>query len=159
MRLAMKLLAPVLFWIAYGLFRSPLGRRSRRCHAGIMKLFRLAAESGDRRALSMYGHLLHFRGEGVASRIQGAIYLERAAEQGEPKALYQMGCIHENGYEHHFAVDAPRALEAYRRAAEAGHPLAIRRMLEICRDGGLGMAPDADQLKYWQSRQSTPGRG
>lgn len=156
MRLVMKLLAPLLFWVAYGLFRSPIGRRSKRCHDGIMKLFRIAAESGHKRALSVYGHLLHFRGEDSASRIQGALYLQRAAEQGEPKALYQMGRIHEQGYEHHFAVDEAKALDAYRRAAEAGHPLAIKRMLELCRDGGLGMAPDDAQLRHWQARQHRP---
>ena len=135
MRLLMKLLSPLVFWVGYGLFRSPFLRRSRSRHNWAMKVLRFAADNGHRRALSVYGHLLHFRGEGVANRIQGAIYLQRAAEMGDSKALYQMGRIHENGYEHHFPVDPAKALEAYRQAAELGHPLAIRRMEQLDESG------------------------
>jgi TPR repeat protein len=156
MRLVMKLLAPLLFWFAYALFRSPVARRSKRAHDWIMKLFRIAAEGGSRRALSVYGHLLHFRGEGVSNRIQGAIYLQRAADKGDLKALYQMGRIHEQGYQHQFPPAPEKALEAYRRAAEAGHPLAVKRMVELYRDGGLGVTPDAQQMARWQERQPAP---
>ncbi|MBV1790083.1 sel1 repeat family protein [Marinobacterium sp. D7] len=160
MRLVMKLLAPLLFWIAYGLFRSRVWRGSRRRHTLAMKLFRLAADNGNRRALSVYGHLLHFRGEGVANRIQGAIYLQRAAEKGDVKALYQMGRIHEQGFEHHFGIEPAQAVQAYRRAAELGHPLAVKRMVELCREGGLGLSPDAEQLTYWQQKQAVfPSNG
>lgn len=160
MRLLMKLLAPLLFWIAYALFRSPILKGSRKRHALAMKIFRLSADNGNRRALSIYGHLLHFRGEGVANRVQGAIYLQRAADKGDMKALFQMGRIHEQGFELQFPVAPERALKAYRRAAELGHPLAIKRMVEIYRDGGLGEVADAGQLGYWQQRlPELPARG
>ena len=48
MRLLLRV-APVLFWLAYGLFRSRLFRSSRLRHRLAMKLFRLAAEQGHRR--------------------------------------------------------------------------------------------------------------
>ena len=157
MRLLMKLLAPLLFWIAYALVRSSLLRSSKRKHDLVMKIFRLAADNGSRRALSVYGHLLHFRGDGVANRIQGAIYLQRAAELGDMKALFQMGRIYEQGFEHQFKVDEVRARDAYRRAAELGHPLALKRMVELYREGGLGIAPDPEQMQRWQQEQLSQG--
>lgn len=152
MRLLMKLLAPALFWIAYAAFRSSLLRHSRRKHNLVMKLFRLAADNDSRRALSVYGHLLHFRGEGVANRIQGAIYLQRAAAQGDTKALYQMGRIYEQGYEHYFPVNAQKAVAAYRQAAQQGHPLALKRMANLYAEGGLGESPDPVQHARWQQQ-------
>ncbi|KEA61730.1 hypothetical protein, SEL1 subfamily [Marinobacterium lacunae] len=154
MRLVMKVIAPLLFWIAYTIFRSPILRGSRRRHTLAMKLFRIAADNGNRRALSVYGHLLHFRGEGVASRIQGAIYLQRSADKGDVKALYQMGRIHERGFEHHFGIEPEKALLAYRKAAERGHPLAIKRMIELYSEGGLGVAPDKAQAALWIERRA-----
>jgi hypothetical protein len=89
MRLLMKVLAPVVFWLGYGLFRLRWLKGSRRKHRLAMQLLRLAADNGHRRALSVYGHLLHFRGEGIANRVQGAIYLQLAADKGDSKACYQ----------------------------------------------------------------------
>ncbi len=155
MRLLMKLFAPLLFWIAYLLFRSSLLRSSKRKHDLVMKIFRLAADNGSRRALSVYGHLLHFRGDGEANRVQGALYLQRAAELGDVKALFQMGRIYEQGFGPQFRIDEVRARDAYRHAAELGHPLALKRMVELYRDGGLGMAPDAEQLQQWLQKQGT----
>lgn len=149
MRLLMKALAPAIFWLAYGLFRLRLLQSSRRKHNLVMKLFRLAADNGSRRALSVYGHLLHFRGDGIASRIQGAIYLERAADKGDARAGYQMGRICEQGFEHRFPPDNRRALHYYRLAGEQGHPLAVQRLFEVYRDGGLGERPDAGEAERW----------
>lgn len=149
MRLMMKLLAPLIFLLAQGLFHSAFARGSRRRHDWVMKLFRIAAESGHRRALSVYGHLLFFRGAGIDSRIQGAIHLQRAAELGDLKALYQLGRIHEAGFQPRFPVDPVQAEKAYRQAAEGGHPLAIKRMLDLCREQG-----DQAGIDYWQARRA-----
>lgn len=156
MRGLMRLLAPLLFWLAYGLFRSKLLRSSRRKHDLVMKLFRFAADNDSRRALSVYGHLLHFRGDGLANRIQGALYLERAADKGDAKACYQLGRICEQGFEHRFPPDAARALHYYRRAAEQRHPLALRRLIEVYRDGDLGQAPDAAEASRWEALVQVP---
>ena len=69
-----------------------------------MSSFRLAADAGHRQALSVYGHLLFLRGDTTKSKIQGAIYLERAADRGEMKAQYQMGRIYETGFEGYFKI-------------------------------------------------------
>lgn len=155
MRLLMRGLAPLLFWIAYGLFRSAIGQRSRQKHTLVMRLFRYAADNGSTRALSVYGHLLHFRGDGVQNRIQGGIYLQRAAEQGDMKARYQMGRIYEQGFEHYFRADPGRALAFYRQAAEQGHPLALQRMVDACSKGELGLTVDAAAARQWQARQAS----
>lgn len=155
MRTLMRWLSPVIFWIAFGIFRSPVLKRARWRHQLAMKLFRVAAESGSVRALSVYGHLLHFRGEDVSSRIQGAIYLQRAAEQGELKALYQMGRIHESGYEHYFTVKPAESLACYRAAAEQGHPLALKRMRAVYEEGGLGETADEVKAEHWRTLQES----
>jgi TPR repeat protein len=150
MRLLMKALSPLVFWLAYGLFRMRWLKGSRRRHLLAMKLFRLAADNGHHRALSVYGHLLHFRGDGIANRIQGAIYLQLAADKGDSKACYQMGRIFEQGFEHQFPVDEARALHYYSRAAEQQHPLAARRLADVYRGGELGQSADPQAAERWE---------
>ncbi len=152
MRLLMKVMAPVVFWLAYGIFRMRWLKASRHRHLLAMKLFRLAADNGHRRALSVYGHLLHFRGDGIANRVQGAIYLQLAADKGDSKACYQMGRIFEQGFEHRFVADTAKALHYYRRAAEQQHPLALRRLADVYRDGELGQAVDLETAQRWEAQ-------
>lgn len=154
MRVLMKGLAPLIFWFAYGLFRMGPGKKSLRKHQFVMRVFRFAADNGSRRALSVYGHLLHFRGDGVQNRIQGAIYLERAAQAGDMKACYQMGKVYEAGFEHYFKPDVQKALSFFERAAQLGHPLAIRRMAEVFEHGELEQQVDAELAAKWRQRQS-----
>jgi len=152
MRYLMRLIAPMVFWIAYGLFRVELGKGSLKKHSFVMRVFRFAADNESRRALSVYGHLLHFRGEGVQNRIQGAIYLERAAKAGDAKAQYQMGRVYECGFEHHFQQDEVKALVFYQQAGEQGHPLAVRRLFDVYSEGQLGQEVDEVQAQGWQQR-------
>lgn len=111
-------------WLAYRLFRGPLARRSPHIHKLAMKLFRYGAERGDRAALTTYGSLLHFRGADPASRTQGALYLQAAAEQGDAKALWLVGKFYEEGLSPFFAKDLSKAQNCFQKAAELGHPLA-----------------------------------
>lgn len=111
-------------WLAYRLFRGPLARRSPHIHKLAMKLFRYGAERGDRAALITYGSLLHFRGADPASRTQGALYLQAAAEQGDAKALWLVGKFYEEGLPPFFDQDPAKALNYFKQAADAGHPLA-----------------------------------
>ncbi|WP_286239643.1 tetratricopeptide repeat protein [Neptuniibacter halophilus] len=152
MQIISRMLAPVAFMLAYLMFRIPLFRASRTGHDRVMKLFRFAADNGSRRALSLYGHLLHFRGEGVENRIQGGIYLQRAAEKGDSKASYQMGRIYEQGFEHYFQPDPVKALAYYRQAAEQSHLLAIRRLVEVFAKGELEQAVDTEVADQWRAR-------
>ena len=150
MRYLMRLIAPLVFWIAYGLFRAELGKGSLKKHGFVMRVFRFAADNDSRRALSVYGHLLHFRGEGVQNRIQGAIYLERAAQAGDAKAQYQMGRVYESGFEHYFQQDEAKALAFYLQAGQQHHPLAVRRLFDVYSEGQLGQLADDAQAQSWQ---------
>ncbi|MGH1463423.1 MAG: tetratricopeptide repeat protein [Neptuniibacter sp.] len=152
MRWFSRLIAPVIFVIAYALFRSSVKRKSRKKHDFVMKLFRFAADHGHQKALSVYGHLLHFRGEGPENRIQGGIYLQQAAEKGDQKAQYQMGKIFETGFEHYFQPDLSKAHKFYTQAAEQGHQLAIKRMVDVYTHGELGQTADSSQSEQWARR-------
>ncbi len=151
-----RLLAPPVFWLAKGLFHSPLARSSEKRHHRIMKLFRFAADNGYRPALSLYGHLLHFRGDGIQSRVQGGIYIQQAAELGDEKSQYQMGRIFETGYEHYFQPDPVMALRYYRMAAEQQHPLAVNRLIDVFEQGELGEPADEAAARYWRQQRLIP---
>lgn len=151
----MKWLAPGIFSIAFFLFRSPFLKSSRRKHQWIMRVFRFAADNGSRQALSVYGHLLHFRGEGQDNRIQGGIYLQRAADQGDVKAQYQIARIYESGFEHYFPPSNEKALNYYLQAASHGHTLAISRLVKVYQCGELGQMVNPAEAKRWLALQPT----
>ena len=153
MRLILKFLAPLLGWLAYRLFRSSIFKSSQGKHQLVMKLFRYAADNGSTKALSVYGHLLHYRGEDETNKIQGAIYLRRAAEQGDIKAAYQIARLFEKGYPV-IGEDVDKALQFYRQAGEHGHVLAIKRLIEVYESGGLHQLADPQQLAFWKEQQS-----
>lgn len=151
----MKWLAPGIFTLSFFLFRSSLFKNSRRKHQWIMRIFRFSADNDSRQALSVYGHLLHFRGEGKENRIQGGIYLQRAAAKGDVKAQYQMARIYESGFEHYFTTSDEKSLDYYQQAASQGHTLAISRLVKVYQNGELGQAVNASEVKRWQSLQPT----
>ncbi|MDO6512791.1 MULTISPECIES: tetratricopeptide repeat protein [unclassified Neptuniibacter] len=154
MRFISRLLAPLVFVVAYALFRSSIQQKSLKKHNFVMKLFRFCADNGHKKALSVYGHLLHFKGDGIQNRIQGGIYLQQAAEKGDEKAQYQMGRIFENGYEHYFQPDAEKSLSFYTKAAEQGHQLAIKRLVDTYAQGELEQVADPLKADYWRAKQS-----
>ncbi|HFD4209003.1 TPA: sel1 repeat family protein, partial [Pseudomonas aeruginosa] len=43
------------------------------------------------------------------------------------------------------------------QAAEAGHPLAARKLAELYRDGGPGLAPDSERAEHYAQRASALG--
>jgi TPR repeat protein len=118
-----------------------------------MRIFRFAADNDSCKALSVYGHLLHFRGEDVQNRIQGAIYIQRSADKGDMKSQYQMGKIYEAGYESYYSVSDEKSLKYYRLAASQGHTLAISRMIKVYEEGQLGEQSNPTEVKHWQSLQ------
>lgn len=153
MKTLSRWLSPLLFWVTYRLFRLPFMQQTKARHDWVMKLFRFAADNDCRQALSVYGHLLHFRGEGEKNRIQGALYLERAAALGDVKAQYQMGRIYETGFAGHFQPSPTKALSYYQAAAEQGHALAIKRMVTVFAQGELEMSVDEQQAQCWRQKQ------
>jgi TPR repeat protein len=145
----MSLLGNLAAWTAYALFRSPIARRSKWVHDKTMKLFRVGAQRGSVKALSTYGFLLYFRGADAASKEQGALYIQAAAERGEAKSQYQMGKLYESGYPPVIFKMADKAFENYKAAAEQGHPIAIQRMVDIYTKGELGREIDMDKASSW----------
>ncbi len=148
----MRWLSPVIFSIFYWVFRSPFFKGSKYRHDKLMKLFRFCADNDSIRALSVYGHLLHFRGEGKDNRIQGGIYLQRAADKGDVKAQYQMGRIFEEGFEHYFQPSDEQAMKYYRLAAVQGHHLAVSRLIKAYQQGELGVEVSEEEAATWQAR-------
>ncbi len=153
--LLVPLFRPVYFWLGYGLFRSPFYRRQGRLHSFCMNLLRLAADLNHTRAQSIYGHLLHLHGDSQASKVQGGIFLERAANAGDMKAQYLMGRIYEHGYTAYFSPDSAKALHFYTEAAKQSHVVAIARLVDAYEEGELGQTADPQQAEYWQ--QQMPG--
>ena len=148
----MSLLGSLAAWSAYALFRSPIARRSKWVHDKTMKLFRVGAQRGSVKALSTYGFLLHFRGADAASKEQGALYIQAAAERGEAKSQYQMGKLYESGYPPVIFKQTDKAFEHYKAAAEQGHPIAIQRMVDIYTLGELGQEVDLSAAQSWESK-------
>lgn len=148
----MSLLGNLAAWSAYAIFRSPLARRSKWVHDKTMKLFRVGAQRGSVKALSTYGFLLHFRGTDAASKEQGALYIQAAAERGDAKSQYQMGKLYESGYPPVIFKLTDKAFEQYQAAAEQGHPVAIQKMVDIYSKGELGRDVDLAKASSWESK-------
>ena len=148
----MTMLGDLAAWSAYAIFRSPFARRSKWIHDKTMKLFRVGAQRGSVKALSTYGFLLHFRGADAASKEQGALYIQAAAERGDAKSQYQMGKLYESGYPPVIFKLADKAYEHFKAAAEQGHPIAIQRMVDIYTNGELGRDVDFVAAQEWEAK-------
>ena len=148
----MSLIGNLAAWTAYAIFRSPLARRSKWIHDKTMKLFRVGAQRGSVKALSTYGFLLHFRGSDTASKEQGALYIQAAAERGDARSQYQMGKLYEAGYPPVIFKIADKAFDNYKAAAEQGHPIAIQRMVDIYTNGELGREVDLVAAQEWEAK-------
>ncbi len=118
--------------------------------------FARRARSGDPQACDFYGHILLFRGQGLAARQEGLRLLGIAADAGQGKAAWQLGVQALQGD----VSRAPDAVEAARRweqALAAGHPLAARRLAALYAEGGPGLAADARRAaQYAQQDEQRP---
>jgi TPR repeat protein len=103
--------------------------------------FARLANLGHRPAQSFYGHILLFRGQGLAARNEGRRLLALAAKAGDAKAAYQLGVLSLAGDTQH-AADAQQAIDWWTRAANVGHPAAAYRLAELYRTGALGIPVD-----------------
>lgn len=115
--------------------------------ARAVELFTRAAEKGHQRAQLNLG-TLYLRGQGVPrDLIQARAWLEKAAVDGDPYALYVLGRAMEESLGP-AAADAVRAANLYRQAAEKGHPLAALRYGMALADG-TGVKRDAVAAHRW----------
>ncbi|HTR87849.1 MAG TPA: tetratricopeptide repeat protein [Reyranella sp.] len=115
--------------------------------AKAVALFQKAAEAGNRRAQLDLG-VLYLRGQGVTrDLLQARAWLEKAASDDNPYALYTLGRALEET-EGAAAADPTRAADLYRRAAEKGHPLAALRY-GLALTEGTGIKRDDDTAQRW----------
>lgn len=149
-----------VFWrlrsrLAYGLARRLMGWpwlvRQPRAWQWMQGQFSRMANLGDSAAQSFYGHLLLFRGQGFGAREEGLRLLRLAAASGDARAAYQVGVQLLKGDTTH-AADAGEAARYWIQAAERGHPLAARKLADLYRAGGAGLAPDEELAARYEAR-------
>jgi uncharacterized protein len=118
--------------------------------------FARMAAIGDSSAQSFYGHILLFRGQGYGARQEGIRLLRLAAEKGDAKAAYQMGVI-SLGEDATHGPDGEQAAHWWKRAVEAGHPLAATRLAQLYMAGGHGLARDQLQAERYKASAAKLG--
>ena len=95
---------------------------------------------------------MYAKGEGVDQDIELAVEMYmRAAVNGHPQAQRVLA----NAYEHGALgreVSKSEALRWLTLAANGGDINALRRMVSLYTDGGLGVTPDPAQAAQWQAR-------
>jgi TPR repeat protein len=108
-----------------------------------LELFEKAAAAGHRRAQINAGTMC-LRGEGTArDLIRARAWLEKAAAQDDPYALYALGRAMDESQGAAMA-DPVRAADLYRRAAQRGHPMAaLRYGLALSEGSGVRQDPAA----------------
>jgi len=117
---------------------SQLGRLKQAVLAG--------AEAGDADAQCEVAEWFA-EGHGVPrDSTKATAWLQRAADQGFPPALYRLAVLYENG--DGVVRDYPTALSLHERAAQAGQPDAQYRLAQLYRDGGL-LPKDLTKAMEW----------
>lgn len=115
--------------------------------ARALELFEKAATLGNQRAQVNVG-ILYFRGQGVPrDLVQARAWLEKAAANNDPYALYALGRAMDETLGP-AAADPVRAADLYRRAAELGHPLAALRY-GLALTEGTGVKKDLVAAHKW----------
>ena len=140
------------YWLARRLFHCPWFVRQPWGWRWLERQYSRMARLGDAGAMGFYGHILLFRGRGMAARDEGLRLLRQAAEGGDATAAYQMGVVSLAGALDR-APDAVAALHWWGMALAAGHPMAAFMLAQLYRQGGPGLAPDAERAaRYGQAQ-------
>lgn len=115
--------------------------------ARALELFEKAAAAGHLKAQINAG-TLYFRGQGTPrDLVRARAWLEKAAASEDPYALYALGRAMDESYGP-APADFTRAADLYRRAAQAGHPLAALRYGLALADG-TGVRKDPVSAHAW----------
>ncbi|MBC9249780.1 hypothetical protein A9179_05780 [Pseudomonas alcaligenes] len=144
------------YWLARRLLGWGWLVRQPRAWAWMQGQYARMAALGDVPAQSFYGHLLLFRGHGLGAREEGLRLLREAAKAGDGKAAYQVGQSALVG-DTRQAADAAEAARWWQLAAAAGHPLAAQRLARLYREGGPGLAADAQLAEQFARQASALG--
>lgn len=119
--------------------------------------YRQAARRGDAEAMFALSEM-YARGEGTdANPLEAGRLLRRAAELGHLRAMRAYAFVLEHG-ELGFSRHDNGALDWYRRAAEHGDPVAMRRLRDAHRDGELGLPIDAVAAAAWDDAMKSGTR-
>jgi TPR repeat protein len=144
------------YLLARRMFHWPWLLRQPRAWRWMEGQFARQAGLGDVQAQSFYGHILLFRGQGLAARQEGQRLLTLAAQGGDGKAAYQLGQLSWQGDAQHAAQ--PRQAEHWwLLAAEAGHPLAAHRLSKLYAEGAEGIAIDLQRSAQFRQRAEALG--
>ncbi|RBJ79064.1 sel1 repeat family protein [Pseudomonas sp. MWU12-2534b] len=127
------------YWLARRLFHWPWFIRQPRIWRWMEGQFARMANLGNVGAQSFYGHILTFRGQGLGAREEGQRLLRLAALAGDGKAAYQLGVISLAGSPSK-APDAAEAARWWRLSAQAGHPLAELKLMQLDQSAGPAAA-------------------
>lgn len=146
-----KLRASLGYWTARRLFHWPWAMRQPRLWQWMQGQFARKAALGDVSAQSFYGHLLLFRGQGLGARDEGLRLLRLAAGSGDAKSAYQLGVIALAG-DLRAPSDAAETVRWWQIAAQAGHPLAARRLADLLQAGAVGLAADPAAAAHYAER-------
>jgi TPR repeat protein len=115
--------------------------------AQALELFERAAAAGHLKAQINAG-TLYFRGQGTPrDLVRARGWLEKAAASEDPYAVYALARAMDESYGPAIA-DYTRAADLYRRAAQAGHPLAALRYGLALADG-IGVRKDPVSAQAW----------
>jgi TPR repeat protein len=148
--------ARIGYLVARRLFQWPWLVKQPRVWDWMQGQFARMAARGDVGVQSFYGHLLLFRGQGLAARQEGLRLLRLAAAAGDGKAAYQLGVVSLAG-DLQQTADASAAVAWWVKAAAAGHPLAARRLAGLYQQGGAGLPADPEQVAYYEARATELG--
>jgi TPR repeat protein len=115
--------------------------------AKALALFERAATAGHHRAQINAG-TLYFRGQGTPrDLVRARAWLEKAAAQEDPYALYALGRALDDSAGQAMA-DPVRAADLYRRAAQLGHPIAALRY-GLALNDGIGVRKNPALAQQW----------
>ena len=144
-----KLRAQVGYAIARKLFNQRWAVENQRVWQWMQERFARMSSYDDVQARAFYGHVLLHRGQGLGAKNEGLRLLRLAADAGDSKSAYQLGLESLNGSLNEPA-NALQAAHWWEIAGRAGHPLALKRLLELYEQGGPQLpasAEDAQRIK------------
>ena len=141
-----KLRTQTGYAIARKLFNQRWAVENPRIWQWMQERFARMSQYDDVPARAFYGHVLLHRGQGFAAKNEGLRLLRLAAEAGDAKSAYQLGLQALTGTVNEPA-NALQAAHWWELAGCAGHPLALRRLLELYEQGGPHLPASAEDAK------------